>query len=174
MVTATQVSLETYLNTVYDPDVDYVDGELEDRNVGHYDHTIVQQQILMWLYLHKREWRIRSVIEQRTRLGATRVLVPDVSVFSRSTPIEQVFTRPQLIAIEVLWPKDRQSRMDRKIQDYIEFGVANIWVVDPKERKGWNCSDDNWIRTERFEAANSPIYLSLSELFQKIDEDASE
>jgi len=47
MATSTQVSLETYLCTVYEPDVDYVDGELEDRNVGHYDHSIVQQQILM-------------------------------------------------------------------------------------------------------------------------------
>jgi Uma2 family endonuclease len=64
--------------------------------------------------------------------------------------------------------------MDLKIQDYIHSGVANIWIVDPKERKGWNCSDGNWILTERFDVANSPIYLSLNELFKKIDEDAAE
>jgi hypothetical protein len=60
MVTATLVSLETYLTTSYEPDVDYVDGMLEDRNVGEYDHNVVQQAIQIWFYLHGKEWRIRS------------------------------------------------------------------------------------------------------------------
>ena len=34
MATSTQVSLETYLSTVYEPDVEYVDGEL--RELGAY------------------------------------------------------------------------------------------------------------------------------------------
>jgi hypothetical protein len=37
MATVTHVSLDTYLRTVYEPDVDYVDGELEDRHVGDFD-----------------------------------------------------------------------------------------------------------------------------------------
>jgi Uma2 family endonuclease len=174
MATATQVSLDLYLSSVYEPDVDYVDGELEDRNVGHYDHSSVQQEIWLWFHLHAKEWRVRSVIEQRTRVAATKVRIPDVSVFSRSTPVEQVFSRPQLIAIEVLSPEDRHSRMDKKIQNYIEFGVSNIWVVDPQKREGWNCSDGNWVRTERLEVPSTSIYLSLAELFNKIDADATE
>ena len=86
-------------------------------------------------------------------------------------PIEQVFTKPQLIAIEVLSPEDRHSRVDLRLNNFREFGVPNIWVVDPETRTGWDCSDGNWVRKERFEVANSPIYLSLPELFQKIDED---
>ena len=31
MGTATQISLDTYLTTSYEPDVDYVDGVLEER-----------------------------------------------------------------------------------------------------------------------------------------------
>ena len=174
MAIATQVSVETYLKSAYEPDVDYVDGELEERNVGEFDHSVVQQEIAFWFSLHAKAWRVRSVIEQRTRVASTKIRVPDVSVFLRSTPIEQVFTRPQLIAVEVLSAEDRHSRMDRKIQNYIEFGVSNIWVVDPRKREGWNCSDGNWIRTDRFIVPNSPIYLSLAELFQKIDEDAAE
>jgi len=174
MATSTQVSLETYLSSVYEPDVDYVDGELEDRNVGHYDHSSVQQEIWLWFHMRAKEWRIRSVIEQRTRVAATRVRVPDVSIFPRSTPIEQVFSRPQLIAVEVLSPDDRRSRMDKKIQNYIDFSVPNIWVVDPQKREGWNCSDGNWLPAERFEVPNTAIYLSLEELFKKIDEDAAE
>jgi len=174
MATSTQVSLDVYLRSVYEPDVDYVDGELEERYVGEFDHSILQQQVLMWFYLREKAWNIRAVIEQRTRVAATKVRVPDISVFSRSTPIQQVFSSPQLIAIEVLSPEDRRAHMDKKIQNYIEFGVANIWVVDPKKREGWNCSDGNWTRSYKLEVAGTPIYLPLAELFSKIDEDVAE
>jgi Uma2 family endonuclease len=170
MATSTAVSIEEYLSTVYEPDMDYVDGELEDRHVGEYEHDVVQKRILFWFDRRAKEWRLRAIQEQRTRLGETRVRIPDVSVFSRDLPIEQVFTRPQLIAVEVLSPEDRHSRMDKKIRNYIDFGVRHIWVVDPAARIGWDCSDGNWLRKERFEVPNTPIYLSLSELFAELDE----
>jgi hypothetical protein len=47
--------------------------------------------------------------------------------------------------------------------------VPNIWIVDPQQRIGWDCSTGNWIRTKRFEVAGSPIYLSLDELFRELD-----
>ena len=38
MATApTQISMEEYLHTVYKPDRDYVNGELEEREVGEWD-----------------------------------------------------------------------------------------------------------------------------------------
>jgi Uma2 family endonuclease len=169
--TAAQISLDTYLTTSYEPDVDYVDGVLEDRNVGEYDHNVVQQAIMIWFYLHGKEWRIRSIQQQRTKVASTKVRIPDVCVFSRDVPIEQVFTRPQLIAIEVLSPEDRHSRIEARMNNFRSFGVPNLWVVDPETRSGWDLSDGNWVRKERFEVANSPIYLSLPELFAKIDED---
>jgi Uma2 family endonuclease len=171
MGAATQISLDTYLTTSYEPDVDYVDGVLEERNVGEYDHNAVQQAIQIWFYLRAKEWRIRSIQEQRTRVAATRVRIPDISVFSRDTPIEQVFTKPQLIAIEVLSPEDRHSRIDARLRNFASFGVPNLWVIDPETRVGWDCSDGNWVRKERLEVANTPIYLSLTELFAKVDED---
>ena len=171
MATATQISLETYLTTSYESDVDYVDGMLEDRNVGEYDHNVVQQAIQIWFYLHGKEWRIRAIQEQRTRVASTKVRIPDVCVFSRDVPIEQVFTRPQLIAIEVLSPEDRHSRIEERMSNFRSFGVPNLWVVDPETRSGWDLSDGNWVRKERFELTDSPIYLSLPELFAKIDED---
>ena len=170
----TAVSIEEYLSTAYEPDMDYVDGELEERNVGEYEHNIVQWAILNWFRRHDKEWRTRSVQEQRTRLAPSRVRIPDVSVFSRDLPVEQVFTRPQLIAIEVLSPEDRHSKMDKKIRNYLDFGVQHVWVVDPTTRTGWDCSDANWLRKERFEVTGSAIYLSLSELFAELDEAEAE
>jgi hypothetical protein len=36
------ISVEEYLNTTYRPDVDYVDGEIEERNLGEFDHADLQ------------------------------------------------------------------------------------------------------------------------------------
>ncbi len=36
-----QISLEEYLRTSYHPDRDYVDGEVQVRNLGEFDHGAV-------------------------------------------------------------------------------------------------------------------------------------
>jgi Uma2 family endonuclease len=169
MTTSAQMSMTEYLHSTFEPDAEYVNGEIEERNVGEYDHNAVQKAMLLWFDLHDKEWRTRSVQEQRTRLRSGNVRLPDVSVFPRDLPIEQVYTRAQLIAIEVLSPEDRQSKVQERIADYIDFGVANIWFVDPKKRIGWDCTSGDWISKHRFEVEESPIYLSLDELFRQVD-----
>ena len=47
MSTGTLVSLEEYLNTSYDPDVEYVDGVLEERNVGDSLHSLIQRNLIV-------------------------------------------------------------------------------------------------------------------------------
>ncbi len=170
MATATHIPIEQYLKTSYEPDAEFVDGEIEERNVGEYDHNAVQKAILLWFARHEKEWGIRCIQEQRTRLGPNRVRIPDVSVFSRELPVEQVFTRPQLVAIEVLSPEDRHSRMQERIDDYRAFRISNIWVVDPAKRIGWDCSDGNWTRKDRFGIAATPAYLDLKEMFAQLEE----
>ncbi len=113
---------------------------------------------------------MRSVQEQQTLLNVRRVRIPDFSVFRRELPIKQVFTNPQLIAIEVLSPEDRQSRLQVRIRASSTLASKHL-VVDPDGRIGWDCSDGTWSRKERFAVARKPIYLSPDEVFARIDED---
>ena len=129
--------------------------------------------VYQYFYGRRKDWNVRAVLEQRTRLTPTKFRIPDVSIFRRDTPVEQVFTRPQLIAIEVLSPEDRHSKVQKRIEDFIKFQVLISWVVDPQTREGWDCSTGNWVRKERFEVVGTPIYLSLNKLFNELDaEDA--
>ena len=169
MAATVQISLEQYLRTPFEPDAEYVDGEVQERNMGEYEHNTVQRAILLWFHLHDKAWQIRTIQEQKTRLTFGNVRIPDVSVWRRDVPIQPVFDQPQLIAVEVLSPEDRHSRMQEKIEDYCKFQVPNIWIVDPIKRIGWDCSDGNWTRKERFEVADSPIYLDLCDLFKELD-----
>ena len=51
----------------------------------------------------------------------------------------------------------------------VDFGIPHIWIVDAAARIGWDCSDGNWLRKERF-GLDTPIYLSLPEMFAELDE----
>jgi Uma2 family endonuclease len=169
MATTVNISLEQYLRTPFEPDAEYVRGEVQERNAGEYEHNTVQWAILFWFRQRDKAWGTRSIQEQRTRFGNGDVRNPDLSVWDRSVPVQPVFDQPQLIAVEVLSPEDRHSRVQEKIEDYRDFHVVNIWVVDPIKRLGWDCSDGNWTRKDRFEVAGAPIYLDLNDLFKELD-----
>jgi Uma2 family endonuclease len=169
MATATRIPIEQYLSSSYEPDAEFVRGEIEARSMGEYDHNLVQWAILDWFRRHDKEWQTRSIQEQRTRLNSDTVRVPDVSVWTRTVPIEPVFSQPQLIVVEVLSPEDRHSKVQEKVEDYRRFQVPHIWVVDPLERMGWDCSDGNWLRASRFAVEGSPIHLDLEQLFRELD-----
>jgi Uma2 family endonuclease len=169
MATTTQISLEEYLRTPFEPDAEYVQGEVQERARGEYEHNTVQWAILDWFRRHDKTWHTRTIQEQRTRLRSGNVRLPDVSVWRRDVPVQPVFDQPQLIAVEVLSPEDRHSRVQEKIDDYRNFQVPNIWIVDPIKRIGWDCSDGNWTRKERFEVVGTPIHLDLRDLFEELD-----
>ena len=166
----TIVSLERYLHTRYRPDRDFVRGRVEKRNMGEYDHNSVQKAVLLVFSLLDKERGTRTIQEQRTRMADDVYRVPDISVVPRSRPVEQIFTEPQLIAIEVLSPEDRKTRMQERLDDYRAFGIPNIWVIDPRRKIGWNCSSGEWIETERFTVDGWDITLSLPEFFAQLAE----
>jgi hypothetical protein len=46
MAVAQQISVQEYLKTVYRPDCDYVDGVVEERNLGERDHSWIQGRLV--------------------------------------------------------------------------------------------------------------------------------
>jgi Uma2 family endonuclease len=41
----------------------------------------------------------------------------------------------RFIAIEILSPPDRVSRVRKKIDEYLAFGVSYVWLIDPERRR---------------------------------------
>lgn len=167
MATATRPTLtvDEYLHSSYSPDCDYVDGELQERNVGELDHAEVETALVMWFRSHDKEWNIRAVVELRIQVSPTRFRIADVCLISRDAPVEQVPQHPPLAVIEVLSPEDRVQRYQDRLDDYRKMGVRNVWVVDPQHRRGYDCSTGSWIETMSFAIDNSPIAVDLSAIF---------
>jgi len=101
------LSIEEYLHTSYKPDVHYVDGEIEERNGGEYDHSKIQTLIAFVFTLHEDEWGADAVVEKRIRISSSRVRICDVAILRADAPHEEVTATPPLLCIEILSPKDR-------------------------------------------------------------------
>jgi hypothetical protein len=53
------VSAEEYLETVYHPDCDYIDGEVSERNVGELSHGRLQGNVFMWFRVREQTLRVK-------------------------------------------------------------------------------------------------------------------
>jgi len=129
----TLVSVREYLTTsYYEPDAEYVDGVIEERAVGEYDHSSWQAALIVWFRTHGISWNVRVRAELRVQVSETRFRVPDVVVIDRDLPIEQVLTAPPVAVIEILSPEDTVARTLVKLDDYEKMGVHTILVIDPR------------------------------------------
>jgi Uma2 family endonuclease len=136
MATATQISVEEYLHTVYRPDCDYVDGAVEERNLGERDHSWIQGNLVAFFHARYRETGIAALPEWRFQIKPTRFRIPDV-VVTLGKPEEQILTKPPLLCIEILSPEDKVSRVNQRVQEYLAFGVPLVWVIDPADERIW-------------------------------------
>ncbi len=166
------ISLDEYLHTAYHPDCDFVDGHLEERNLGEYKHSLLQAELAIWFGTHRADWKIRVMTELRTRVSPSRVRLPDVTVaYKIDGPQQRIQETPPLIAIEILSPEDRLPRVLIRLADFWNMGIRNIWVLDPEERVALVYTGDGLkvVDADRLIVAESPIYLDLKEVFAALD-----
>ena len=130
--THTLVSEEEYLRTSYEPDCEYVDGELVERNVGTLSHSDLQSLLNIYFGRRRKLWAIRVNPDVRVRIRAGKYLIPDLAISTGEKQVGLVLTAPPLIWIEILSPDDRPIRVSRKVREILEFGVPYVWIIDPE------------------------------------------
>lgn len=165
MATGSLVSVHEYLSTSYRPDCDYVDGVVLERNLGEYDHARLQRELLVYFHARRREWGVCVVPEQRVQVAPTRFRVPDVCVVV-GEPGEQIFRSPPFICIEILSKDDRLSEMRERVQDYLNFGVPYVWILDPATRQAWRCTAGGTQEVSELRTENPETVVPLAELFE--------
>ncbi len=174
MAAATQlpfVPLDVYLRSSFEPDAEYVDGVIEERPMGQYDHSTWQQALALWFARHAKEWGIRVRPELRVKVARTRYRIPDVMVFDRNLPIEQVITHPPIAVFEVLSPDDSVTRMMTKLGDYEQMGIQTILVLDP-EGKHFRFHEGRLepLTETAFDLPGSKCRFDLAEIEKLLDE----
>jgi Uma2 family endonuclease len=127
--TSPPIPVEEYLNTSYDPDVEYVDGILMERNVGDWLHSLIQSNVLF--ALRRKYPQLKVVAELRTKVTDTRFRLPDVCALLAAPETKYLPDAAYLVA-EVLSEGDDMSLVIEKLREYDRQGVRNIWLIDPR------------------------------------------
>ena len=172
MATSISIPLSEYLGHSLRPDCDFVDGELQERNLGELDHSDLQTQIIELLRRAEYKDVIRVNAELRVQVKATRFRVPDVCVTHRSAPREQIVRTPPLLCIEVLSPEDTVNRTRERVRDFLEMGVKEVWIFDPSMRTATVCVGSTTVERSEGEMTvpETSVTLTLREIFSVLDE----
>jgi Uma2 family endonuclease len=166
MATRTLVSIDEYLSTSYDPDCDYVDGIVEERNLGEKDHSKLQIALGAYFFIRRKEWGIQVFPGQRIQVSPTRFRVPDLCVVLGDRPKDQIFRTPPFICIEILSPEDRLSRVQERMTDYLSFGVPYVWLLDPGTRKAFRWTTAGMHEIPELRTETPAFLVPLAELFE--------
>ncbi len=164
-------TVEEYLRSFWHPDREFVDGRIEERNLGEIEHSLLQRYFTFLFMLKRAEWGVEVFPELRTQTQSRRFRVPDVLVMRAGDKIVRYVTQPPLIAIEILSPEDRLAVLREKAAEYRGFGVDNIWVIDPEKRIAYSYDGSALaeVKTGELAVPNTPIRVVLSEMFAELD-----
>lgn len=128
----------------------------------------MQMEVGFWFRSRRAEWNVRVISELRTRVGASRIRIPDLTVaYDDAAMAEQVRVTAPLIAIEILSPEDRLPRVLVRLEDFWKMGIKHVWLLDPVERVAFRYAEAGLkrVETSRIEVDETPIYLDLDEVF---------
>jgi Uma2 family endonuclease len=168
------LSVEEYLNTTYRPDVDYVDGHIKKRNLGEFDHGMLQFKLMEFFHRHREEWKIRAALDTRTQVGPTRFRVPHVCITDATKPKEQILRAVPILCIEVLSPKDTMRKMRARSEDYFHMGVPVVWILNPRLRNITICLPGGVATSHKAGVVTvdgTPIAVDFREIYSALDED---
>ena len=160
----TAIPVEEYLHTTFDGvDCEYRDGEVLERSMPDSFHSVTQGLLCIFFGAFLKKHSLFVCPELRMKLRDGLYLIPDVAVFCPSMP-PAVPDSPPLIAIEILSPDDRLSVVRGKLQEYRDWGVRHVWLVDPYARRLYTC-DTGLTETTLFRVPELGIELGPDKIF---------
>ncbi len=171
-IVAATMSVDEYLHSVFETDMDFVDGVLEERNLGEWEHADLQSQIVYIFRSMLPEWHCRAAVECRLQVAPTSFRIPDVMVLHPGQTAAKIIRQAPLVCIEILSPEDRWSRMERKFTDYLRMGVEHVWAIDPFSREAFtiNAAGKRAVQDGILSVPGTPIQLDLNAIYSTLDQ----
>jgi Uma2 family endonuclease len=177
--TKTLLTAEQFDNYPFEEDKRYEldEGELIEMTRPAYKHNRVMQHLLVELvmYLRKHPPGEALLSENLYALSPNTRRSPDVAVIlgDRREELKNAKVIPIIpeIAAEVLSPSETPRMIHRKLKQYFEAGVKEVWLIDPDSRevevwRGATLPDRALVAGEALTSPLLPGFeLPLAELF---------
>lgn len=164
MATKAQITAEEYLRMTFEYDAEFVHGEIVERSMPDYVHGRIQFLLAVAFGRLTSSRSPHPCLEVRMRVESDVYRIPDVAVFA-TPPQTTVPDSAPLLVIEILSKDDRYHDLMEKLDEYRNWGVAHIWVVD---RLAKRFSVYTELGLQNFSSLSLPEYsfqLTPSELF---------
>lgn len=151
------------------PNYELLDGEAVQKPLPTRLHSILQFVLSVML----KELGFKSRPELTLAINESWEPTPDVCgiIGPEQDPYP---THAVAVAIEVLSPDDRFTRVIQKCRKYAEWGVPDILVYDPVGREAWywDTATSDLIHTrESYHFRSRPVELIHQEVFRRLDEE---
>ena len=167
------MSLDLYLRSIFHPDCDFVDGRIEERNVGEYEHAWLQKSLMRIFLASESKWGVNLIQECRLQVAQNRFRVPDSMVLRRGKKFSGVIREAPLLCIEVLSPEDTWMRIRERLDDYLAIGVEHVWCFDPGAREDRRYTTRGFERDTELQLTipGTAISVDVAEVFSILDEE---
>ncbi len=167
---ATLVPLEEYLETIYRPDRDWIDGELRERNVGERPHSKIQGFLCFIFRGNRDAWGVEGFPEQRVQTSAQHYRIADLCVTWLGDDDDPIVRTPPLLCVEILSRDDRMTDMQERVDDYLRMGVGTVWLIDPRRRKAFVADARGVMQPagDELVVSGTSIVVSVAALFAEL------
>lgn len=171
MGTKAQIASADYLRMTF-PDrlePELVDGELRERAFPNYVHSYLQV-LLGSLFLHASgPRRLYTGSDLRVKVGPRNYRgIYVVAYLDRQPPACPDYA--PLVAIEILSPDDRYQDVQGKCREYRDWGVTNVWIVDPNQKELSEYRDSGLITVDALALPDYGVHITMAGLLAGLDE----
>jgi Uma2 family endonuclease len=165
MATKTQIRAEDYLRMTFEHDAEFVHGEIVERSMPDLTHGRIQFLLGMGFAKVVVSHPLYPCSEVRMKVAPGIFRIPDFAVFDGKLPEQPIPDKAPLVVVEILSKDDRHSDLMQKLEEYHEWGVANIWVIDPSLKRFSMYTDLGLQNVSSLSLSDYPFQLTPAELF---------
>jgi Uma2 family endonuclease len=171
--TPTLMPERQYLRSIFHPDCDFVDGRIEERNLGEFEHSRVQGTLTRIFEDHERDWGVFSSSECRLQVAPQRYRIPDVMILRRGRKYAHVIRDVPLLCIEVVSPRDAWERIRERLDDYLAMGVEHVWCFEPQAREVQRYTAEGFVKVvdPELTIAGTPVRINVAKVFSAPGQD---
>jgi Uma2 family endonuclease len=144
---------------------EYWFGEAVPKAMPTWLHGLLQH-ILMDLL---KEAGYRAGSEVKLKISPDFEPVPDI--IATGDKIELPYpTKPFDVVVEILSPEDPFQRVLRKCKLYADWGISNVFVIDPEGREAWTWNNKaHLLETVTALALTNGKSITLKRIFDELD-----
>ena len=126
------VSVDEYLSSSYEHDVEFVEGILIERGMPTIAHSILQKLLLLYFAQYESAMGFVALPEVRTKIGnLARYRIPDVMLCPRPLPKGRICDVEPWVVVEVLSPDDTLAGTRSRRLRPCRFVAARAYPFNP-------------------------------------------